>query len=513
MAVFVDANIPVTAESIEAAISKSAASAYRSRSVLDGKAQTVIVVLPSGKYDINRPVSANGLDIIWKMDPGTAIGGLDRLPGTLYFDAKRIVSDTFGTEDSATGFSVIANPAEKSQQARVLGLTEAKKLAKYGSRDSVAFYAENTLKSPTVDASKYEVKYSKDGAQFTQEIDTRNLKAGMIVDTAHNPKWSGFLVSWSPHSIVVSGWYRAGGDEVSSVPTNDKGLYINPVTKIWAANLNVFLNDSSVPNSAGVREATALEIGVMDDSRIQVPTMAVGVDAIPLGRNGGKIAFWGRGPNARSVTGWDTTFLSWRHQTAGFKAQFGMDGSTNFHSVGVGEVESGRAENVGFFDYKSKTSVLLEPKLGGDAIVVRGPGETVKKFQLDAKGQMVFTLNKEDTPISVRSADNKRVLWAVDAKGRMTPINYKISLNNEKKYTVTESDGKIVCLTKCAFGIIQLPDSRDNAGREIEIINRSEGPVKIVALNGGLVDGKSAASVDSMRSARALSIGDMWVLP
>ncbi len=64
------------------------------------------------------------------------------------------------------------------------------------------------------------------------------LKIGVVIDTAHSPKWSGVVtaINDAAHTVTVSAWYRVDGSGTTGAPSNGVGAVINPCTKTWVSN-------------------------------------------------------------------------------------------------------------------------------------------------------------------------------------------------------------------------------------------------------------------------------------
>jgi hypothetical protein len=87
----------------------------------------------------------------------------------------------------------------------------------------------------------------------------------MIIDTNHTPTtWSGFVsdIDVANNTIKVDAWYQNNGVQPAptGTPANGKGGVVNPNTKIWGQNTNVFINDISP-----ARGAVGYEMGIFDD--------------------------------------------------------------------------------------------------------------------------------------------------------------------------------------------------------------------------------------------------------
>ena len=162
---------------------------------------------------------------------------------------------TYGRYEDGCVASVIANT--ENPRAEIIG-TNTKGLSKYDSRDSVSLYVHNQTALPTLECDN--VSYAELSVTVTDSSDLSKLKPGMIIDTKHTPNhYVGIIKSINDKTIeVIDGWYKVVsgvGSETPSTPSNDKGFYVNKMTKIWGINNNIII-DKGVPN------AVAEEIGV-----------------------------------------------------------------------------------------------------------------------------------------------------------------------------------------------------------------------------------------------------------
>lgn len=444
------------------------------------RAATAAVYVPPGRYTLTQEIDTGGKQIIWILSGMAEIVGPNYLSGRLNIDGIRTSSDTYGTGDYGCGFAVVAN-APKAQNARILELTTPAKLSKFLSRDSVGLYAENTSKAPEVNMPDAGTTYTATGAAFSTPIGVNRLRVGMIVDTKHSPKYSGFLTGWTTTSITVSAWYLVDGSEVAGTPPDGFGFYISPITKTWAGNLNVFLDDNSIVGGAGVREATGLEIGVFDTSTGTQP-LSVGVDVIPLGNRSGKFAFWGRGPSVGSSYGWESTFLSWRHGLAGFKAQYGKAGSNNFHSIAQGLTAVGLKTDVGYYDYGSTVcSFFAEPDVDGYAFQMRKKNGSIDRFAVNYDGQI--------------------------CKFSLKPI----TINYASIYSMSGDVSILIYTTGASGGQTDLVDATVYPGRIVEAVNRSGGNYTIAGTNSQTIDGTITVVLANNTNKRYYSNGLNWL--
>jgi len=468
-----------------------------------------IVTVPDGNYLLTSNIDTNGKDIVFELSPSSKITGIDYIYDRILIKGIRTSVETYGTEDYACGFSVMAN-GSKATNARVLSLTGPEKLSTYTSRDSVATYSENTLDSALHSIPDSGTTYTPTTVSFSSPIDTSKLRVGMIIDTKHATPYSGFIESFTTTSVTVSAWYPTDGSEIAGTPSNGTGCYINPIKKIWAANFNFFVTENGLPSTAsGIREATGLEIGLIDSSTTGSQPLTVGVDVPNIGSRDGKFAFWGRGTSSAGTYGWESTYVSWRHKYAGFKAQYGMSGSNNYHSIGQGESSAGAFTNAGYYDYKSTTSFMAQPSTGGDAYLCRAPDGAINRYQVTDKGRVNIRTTDASRAYSIRSQNDATEYFGINASGQVGPFAASLVTVTSTPYTAVGGNHVIICSS--GAGTVNLVNAVTFPGRILEVVNRSGGSVTVSAVGGQNIDGSTTSTVLNNESGRFISTGSNWV--
>jgi len=468
-----------------------------------------IVTVPDGHYLLTSNIDTNGKDIIFELSPSAKITGIDYIYDRVVIKGIRTSVDTYGTEDYACGFSVMAN-GSKATNARILSLTAPEKLSKFTSRDSVAMYSENALDSALHSIPDSGTIYISTAVSFSSPIDISKLRVGMIIDTQHATPYSGFIESWTTTSITVSAWYPTDGSEIAGIPPNGTGCYINPIKKIWAANLNLFVTENGLPATAtGVREATGIEIGLIDSSTTGSQPLTVGIDIPNIGSRDGKFAFWGRGTTSTGTYGWESNFVSWRHKYSGFKAQYGMSGSNNYHSIGQGESSPGAFVNAGYYDYKSAASFMAQPSAGGDAYLCRAPDGSINRYQVTDEGRVNIRTTDTSRAYSIRSQDDSTEYFGINATGQVGPFAASVTTVTTTPYTVTGGNHVIIC--SAGAGTVNLVNAVTFPGRTLEVVNRSGGSVTVSAVSGQNIDGSTTSTVLNNQSGRFISTGSNWI--
>lgn len=148
-----------------------------------------------------------------------------------------VSKNTYGMRANAVVGAFSANP-ENPFDYPILGLNGIIQMAKYKDRDSVSLYADNT----SLPFKSWEILKSINytATSFTAEkYNNQNLKPGMLIETEHEPKWSSYIVSIEGNKVTTSGWVNNSTGHLG-IPKSGVGLLINPITKIWATNFNIF---------------------------------------------------------------------------------------------------------------------------------------------------------------------------------------------------------------------------------------------------------------------------------
>lgn len=287
----------LAAQSIPAAMGMSGDKAYATRP------NTVLVRVPAGNWNITDYVDTNGRDVIWFIDQGAVIAGVEYLHGTVVRDGQRLHKYTFSTMDNATGLSTKVDNKYPEKGAETTGISIDAALSITKERATLAHYVENrarsvlfTILSPT---------FTETGIEFSDAIDTRRLRVGMLIDTTHDIKYSGAITGWSENGkfISVSGWYLSNGILSSSAipPTDGHNAIVNPITKAWGDNTNVFITTDS-----GCTHVVGEELGVFNNQSDWLPdakggsvnptgTEAWGYDSVNLGTKQSRCGYIQRG--------------------------------------------------------------------------------------------------------------------------------------------------------------------------------------------------------------------------
>ena len=261
------------------------------------RAPISIGYIPAGTYRLNSLVDTGGRDVIWIADAGAIFINPDNLNGKLERPGSRISDKTHtGALDYACSFSVQGGMPLESP-AGVLGIINASDLSTYVDRDTVGLYAANRLPPLVADVASatYTATTIVPGVPLTAD-QIKLLRVGMIIDTKHATKYSGFITGWAANgtSITVSSWYLAGGPGTPATPANGTGARVNPFTKGWAVNANVWVEPDSYASASA-----AFELGVGNNKAAYDPATNANnhwcYDAITVGQYLCETAFLQRG--------------------------------------------------------------------------------------------------------------------------------------------------------------------------------------------------------------------------
>jgi hypothetical protein len=303
------------------------------------------VYVPAGTYLLSSIVDTGNKDITYVFELGVEVPSGQYLNGRV--DRKGIsVSSpaytTYGTDNNAVGSTFRLGFAQ-DDGAEIMSFSNPNQLASYDTRDSVAKYTDIVGLPPlaTLAGASYTATTVVPTSPLGADI-LRQLKIGMIIDTNHSPnRFSGFITSWASDgtSITVSGWYEVTGVAGSpSTPSGTATAYLNPITKVWATNTNVFLNSSSHADAC-----VAVEYGIFDNKAASTAVFggthyAWGNDVINLGTYKVQALYVARGGAAGAFAGYradgiDTAFYA-KSNTSGTATQIIInDGTHNRFAV------------------------------------------------------------------------------------------------------------------------------------------------------------------------------------
>ncbi|EEW8811827.1 hypothetical protein D5Q65_23290, partial [Escherichia coli] len=257
------------------------------------------------------------------------------------FDAKDSFSsgvyaskDTFGMRANAVVIAARANP-DAAYEYPINGFQYTKSLSRYGNRDSVGIYADNS----SLPFKKWElvrrVRYTPTSFSSV-DLDTRKIKPGMLVNTTGSPVWSAFVVSVSKGKVITNGWVNNTNGSMG-VPQPNQGIVLNPNTKIWATNFNIFLGEKGRAKSGVIQEN-----GIINNS-IENPNEVNGLDTVilPASKYGGTAAYLARSASSGKLQQWNLGFASQGAKVANFYSSDSSKKST----TEAGLMENSSANN------------------------------------------------------------------------------------------------------------------------------------------------------------------------
>lgn len=336
------------------------------------------IVLPLAVGDnARRATTAQMLGQLQASDVTAALGSFpvtgamsaDLLAGKTSVNQRQILSNqTWGFFGSSTGACVQANTALFNGRCYVMAFDSPATISQYADRDTVGLAVANTgipwlaFVTGSFTATTFVPSTPLPVAAVAK------LRVGMLIDTNTGPsvwqidstRWTGQITGWAEDgtSITVSGWYRQtsrASPSPATIPVGQAAAAINPVTKVFGANINVFMPSNFYGNASGV------EIGVFN-SQAQTTTETSfpnvrGVDAVSLGDFDGTNAFTARAHGT-------SDFVS------GFTAQSGR--AFGFHDMPVNQ----SAGRVSF-----QTDIA-----SGNAFAVKNPASGTFPFLVTAAG-------------------------------------------------------------------------------------------------------------------------------
>ena len=142
----------------------------------------------------------------------------------------------------------VLNVNNTGKAAEVCGFRTHDSISTYPDRDAVMVYIDGELpKCEILEVVEFGEKYVKFNGHINE------IEIGMIIDCMNQSeidefdqreKYSGFVVDFNEDTIYVSGWYKYQDASPGQIPDKNR-IIINPVTRLWGKNVNVFLNEDS----------------------------------------------------------------------------------------------------------------------------------------------------------------------------------------------------------------------------------------------------------------------------
>ncbi|WP_371337389.1 hypothetical protein [Klebsiella variicola] len=358
----------------------------------------------------------------------------------MYLDGLYISRNTFGMRANAAAAAITANSLSPFNFP-ILGLNATVGLARYLDRDSVGLYASN-------ESTKFNDWELIKNGHYTptsfqsSEIDIKKIKAGMIIETTHQVKWGAMVVRVYPGKIITSGWVNLSTGRMGTPPDN-AGIQINPITKIWATNFNIFLSKDGRASKAVVQEN-----GVINNKE-QNPSSIYGIDNVilPQSMYGGTISYLSRSATSGNGQQWAFGFMA-----KGSK-------KSNFVSADGGGKEG---TEVGFSEISS------------------------------AKNGIMFYGRNQDSSITWTS--NGRVTAKISPDGSYEKIVYKTKLITTS-YNITDDYSKYIVNAKDDVKINLPAVKNETEGLTIQIINFSNNKINIESSADVIISGQLGKNI------------------
>lgn len=288
--------------------------------------------------------------------------------------------NTFGMRANAVVLAARANPDEQFNYP-INGFDNSKEISSSGDRDSVGLYADNSSQRLNSWQILNFVHYHKDFFSTSNKNVLDNLKPGMIIETMHNPKWTTYVTAVTGNVVHISGWFNSKLNS-GGVPSDGSGLIINPISKIWATNFNIFLNPGGQAN-AGVIQENGLINNSLPNSNV-----VNGLDTVilPSSKFGGTAAYLSRSSGGGYKQQWQYGFLA----QGSSKANFLSTDSISNKPINFGYQEDSHS-SVGF-SFSGNNKISSIQWMNGKKIVssISPTGEITKiafKTKLISKNQ------------------------------------------------------------------------------------------------------------------------------
>lgn len=411
-----------------------AISAQGTTAGIGANVSSVQVQVPNGSYNIASSVATGGQSVYYNCDSYVFINNFSNLNGTTVYP-YRMNRNTYGTYDQANGMAVLTNSG--NLPAQVMGISVASNLANTSSRDSVAFYTENQSFAATLTTSGS--TYTSTTVVSTSGATVNSLKVGMIIDTLHSPKYSGFLTGWSADgkTLTVSGWYQQGNTSAGQVPANGTNAVVNANTKVWSGNSVVFLNSTGQATSMACWEFDTFNNTGTDWTPSYSGNMW-GVDSVNLGNNQAEAGFVQRG-NTANLKGHYYGFSSRGAASAAFHV-----GSGSFAPFNAFQNEAAGITNIILSTSGSGGATNFQlTKAGGMDL---GPQSSVQTSFIDFHSSG----NVNDYDVRVQSDGGSATL----GQGRLTLIANNLSFNGLTTSTTSPAAGGAGALPATPKGYI-----------------------------------------------------------
>lgn len=345
---------------------------------------------------------------------------------TILRNGKIVVVDyTYGNYENGAILTVRAN--NTNSKSPITGDTTQNLAMRYGSRDSVAFVADNDIKSYLYKLSTSDIIEITHNSITVNENFVDNVKIGMFIDfnkpSILENHYLAKIIDIQENKFIVDGWFDNQGTGVTpNIANLTDGLYINAITKIWGTNIIV---KSKEDEEFHTLIGTELEVRNQnaDDTSSNRGIDLVGsyfkntVGILIRGHNNNGNA-WVYGINARKsdygFTGQDNSIIDFQSlspATIGFLCNYNenkipfefIDALNVHHNIQNNGINNGfilgnkilRAS--GTFSHNNETSLINEYQVAGNSNVmnISGVAPVGRKIKLYLTGTEV-TINNEN---------------------------------------------------------------------------------------------------------------------
>jgi hypothetical protein len=381
------------------------------------------IYLPDGEYvtSIFHPTRSFGTGTVKSSNADYADSGErphSRKFPSLDGDFSRV--NTYGNFERASGNTIIVN--NDSGRAQVSGYATDAGVATYTNRDHVGQYIGMYGPKNQLLTTAASTTYTTTSVSAPEITTGANIKIGMFIDTGHSPKYSGKItsISFAANTLTVSGWFQVGNTSAGQLPANGFSARINPASKIWGQNTNVFIDNNST-----VKTATGYELGLFSNGTHNVPIW--GYHAVNLSNVGAKF---------------DKAFYASGQWKVGYEATDDV--------------------NIGLFQNAPQTAVVNCDNLSNDSWV----GSVVR-----------LNTNYRSTGKILDIVSGGVSNWSVSSSGRRSTQRESFTLVSDNT-SLSLTNASIVAGTNSTNITINLPEGAE-AGHVIEVRKFSAGDITV----------------------------------
>jgi hypothetical protein len=153
-----------------------------------------------------------------------------------------LVDYTYGNYENGAVLTARAN--NRNSKSPITGDTTQNLAISYGSRDSVAFVADNDIKSYLYKLTANDILEITHNSITVNQNFVNDVKIGMFIDfnkpSVLENHYLAKIIDIQNNTFIVDGWFDNQGTGVTpNIANLSDGLYINAITKIWGTNIIV----------------------------------------------------------------------------------------------------------------------------------------------------------------------------------------------------------------------------------------------------------------------------------